>query len=104
MNFADNYARLFVVMSVLGLEAANTYFAKAEIIGGILPNLIAFGLFLVAIGYFLFTAPYLVKAKRMDNWPTFEAANRSVGTVGLLLFAGTTAYLVWQFKSFFGKQ
>ena len=55
MNFAENYARLFVVMSVLSLEAANTYFAKAEIFGGIFPNLIAFGLFLGAIGYFLFT-------------------------------------------------
>ena len=30
-------------------------FAKAEIIGGILPNLIAFGLFLGAIGYFALT-------------------------------------------------
>ena len=64
MNFADNYARLFVVMTVLGLEAANTYFAKAEIIGGILPNLIAFGLFLLAIGYFLFTGPLFGKAKK----------------------------------------
>ena len=91
-------------MSVLGLEAANTYFAKAEIIGGILPNLIAFGLFLVAIGYFLFTGSLFGKGIRMDNWPTVEAANRAVGTVGLLLFAGTTAYLVWQFKRFFGKQ
>jgi len=40
----------------------------------------------------------------MDNWPTVEAANRAVGTVGLLLFAGTTAYLVWQFKRFFRKK
>ena len=64
MNFADNYARLFVVMSVLGLEAANNYFAKAEIVGGLLPNLIAFGLFLVAIGYFLFTGPLLGKGKK----------------------------------------
>ena len=64
MNFADNYARLFVVMSVLGLEAANTYFAKAEIIGGILPNLIAFGLFLGAIGYFLVTGPLFGKSKK----------------------------------------
>ncbi len=30
-------------------------FAKAEIIGGILPNLIAFGLFLGVIGYFALT-------------------------------------------------
>ena len=30
-------------------------FAKAQIIGGIVPNLIAFGLFLGAIGYFALT-------------------------------------------------
>ena len=30
-------------------------FAKAQIIGGIVPNLIAFGLFLAAIGYFALT-------------------------------------------------
>lgn len=29
--------------------------AKAQIIGGIVPNLIAFSLFLVAIGYFALT-------------------------------------------------
>ena len=64
-NFSDNYARLFVMMSILlGLEAANTYFAKAEIIGGILPNLIAFGLFLGAIGYFVFTGPLFGKNKK----------------------------------------
>ncbi len=55
MNFADNYARLFVVITILGLEIANHYFAKAEIIGGIIANLIAFGLFLGAIGYFALT-------------------------------------------------
>ena len=64
MIFADNYARLSVVMSVLGLEAANTYFAKAEIIGGIVPNLIAFGLFLVGIGCFLFTGTLFGKGKK----------------------------------------
>lgn len=64
MNFADNYARLFVVMTVLGLEAANTYFAKAEIVGGVLPNLIAFGLFLGAIGYFFFTVTLFSKGKK----------------------------------------
>ncbi len=31
------------------------FFAKAEIIGGIVPNLIAFGLFIGAIGYFALT-------------------------------------------------
>ncbi len=61
MNFADNYARLFVVMTIMALEAAKTYFAQAEIVGGIVPNLIVFGLFLVAIGYFLFTGPLFGK-------------------------------------------
>tara|TARA_B100000700_G_C14361694_1_gene541831 strand:- start:338 stop:538 length:201 start_codon:yes stop_codon:yes gene_type:complete len=64
MNFADNYARLFVVMTVLGLEAANTYFAKAEIFGGIITNLIAFGLFFLAIGCFLFTSSLFGKGKK----------------------------------------
>ena len=31
------------------------FFAKAQIIGGIVPNLIAFALFLGAIGYFALT-------------------------------------------------
>ena len=66
MNFADNYARLFVVMSVLALETANIHFAKAEIVGGILLNLIAFSLFLIAIGYFLFTGPLFGKGKRNE--------------------------------------
>ena len=45
MNFADNWARVFVVITFLT-------FGEAQIIGGIVPNLIAFGLFLGAIGYF----------------------------------------------------
>ena len=45
MDFADNWARLFVVIIFLG-------FGEAQIIGGIVPNLIAFGLFVAAIGYF----------------------------------------------------
>ena len=64
MNFADNWARLFVVITVLGLEAVNSYFVKAEIVGGILPNLIAFGLFLGAIGYFLFTGSLFGKGEK----------------------------------------
>ncbi len=48
MNFADNWARLFVVIIFLG-------FGEAHIIGGIVPNLIAFGLFVGAIGYFALT-------------------------------------------------
>ena len=64
MNFADNWARVFVVMKSLFLEAANTYFAKAAIVGGIIPNLIAFGLFLGSIGYFLFTGPLFGKGQK----------------------------------------
>jgi len=48
MNFADNWARTFVVITFLTL-------GEAQIIGGIFTNLIAFGLFLAAIGYFAFT-------------------------------------------------
>ena len=64
MNFADNWARVFVVMTFIVLEAANTYLAKAAIVGGIIPNLIAFGLFLGAIGYFLFTGPLFGKGQK----------------------------------------
>ena len=48
MNFADNWARVFVVITFLT-------FGEAQIIGGIVPNLIAFGLFLGSIGYFAST-------------------------------------------------
>ena len=48
MNFADNWAKVFVVITILT-------FGEAQIIGGIVPNLIAFGLFLGAIGYFALT-------------------------------------------------
>jgi len=48
MNFADNWARVFVVIKILP-------FGEAQIIGGIVPNMIAFGLFLGAIGYFALT-------------------------------------------------
>jgi len=48
MNFADNWARVFVVVTFLSL-------GEAQIIGGGLPNLIAFGLFVGAIGYFSLT-------------------------------------------------
>ena len=61
MSFADNYARLFVVTTTLGVEVANASLAKAEIVDGILPNLIAFGLFLGAIGFFLFIGPLFGK-------------------------------------------
>ena len=48
MSFADNWARVSVVITFLT-------FGEAQIIGGIVPNLIAFGLFLGAIGYFAST-------------------------------------------------
>jgi len=64
MDFADNWARVFVVMTFLVLEAANTSLAKAAIVGGIIPNLIAFGLFLGAIGCFLFTGPLFGKGQQ----------------------------------------
>ena len=40
----------------------------------------------------------------MGEMPTVEAANRAVGTIGFFLFIGTSAYLVWQFKRFFGNK
>ena len=48
MIFADNWARVFVVITFLT-------FGEAQIIGGMITNLIAFGLFLGAIGYFAST-------------------------------------------------
>ena len=48
MNFADNWARVFVVITFLN-------FGEAQIIAGIVQNLIAFCLFLKAIGYFAST-------------------------------------------------
>ena len=42
--------------------------AKAQIIGGIVPNLIAFGLFLGAIGYFALTG----KMAEMFGWKTMK--------------------------------
>ncbi len=57
MSFADNWARIFVVITFLT-------FGEALIIGGIVPNLIAFGLFLGAIGYFASTG----KMAEMFGW------------------------------------
>ena len=48
MNLTDKWVRAFVVITFLG-------FGEAQIIGGIVPNLIAFGLFIGAIGYFALT-------------------------------------------------
>ena len=57
MYFADNWARFFVVITFLT-------FGEAQVIGGIVHNLIAFGLFLGAIGYFALTG----KMAEMFRW------------------------------------
>ncbi len=57
MSFADNWARIFVLITFLT-------FGEAQIIGGIVPNLFAFGLFLGAIGYFASTG----KMAEMFGW------------------------------------
>ena len=48
MSFADNFVRVFVVITFLT-------FGKARIIGEIVPNLIAFALLILTIGYFALT-------------------------------------------------
>ncbi len=48
MIFADNWARVSIVITFLG-------FWEAQIIGGSVPNLIACGLFVGAVGYFALT-------------------------------------------------
>ena len=57
MNFADNWVRVFVVITFLT-------FGETQINGGIVPNLTAFGLFLGAIGYFALTG----KMAGMFGW------------------------------------
>ena len=57
MNFADNWARVFVVITFLT-------FGEAQIIGGIVTNLIAFGLFLGAI----WKIPSSGKMAEMFGW------------------------------------
>ena len=57
MNFADNWARVLVVFTFLT-------FGETQVIGGLVPNLIAFGLFLGAIGYFALTG----KMAEMFRW------------------------------------
>jgi len=57
MNLADNWARTFVAITFLT-------FGEAQIIGGIVPNMIAFGLFLGAIGYFALKG----KMAEMFDW------------------------------------
>ena len=48
MNFADNWARIFVVITFLG-------FGEVQLVGEIVPNLLALGLFIGAISYFALT-------------------------------------------------
>ncbi len=57
MSFADNWARVFAVITFLTLGEAQT-------IGVIVPYLIAFGLFLGAIGYFAQTG----KTAEIFSW------------------------------------
>ena len=64
MNFAENWARVFVVITFLT-------FGEAQIIGGIIPNLIAFGLFLGAIGYFAATG----KMAEIFGWKNKKRIN-----------------------------
>tara|TARA_B100000214_G_scaffold337585_1_gene282226 strand:- start:107 stop:352 length:246 start_codon:yes stop_codon:yes gene_type:complete len=60
MNFADSWARVFVVITFLT-------FGEAHIIGGIVPNLITFTLFLGAIGYFASTGKMAELFGRKDK-------------------------------------
>jgi len=57
MSFADNWARVFVLITFLT-------FGEALDIGDIFQNLIALSLFLGAIGYFALT----VKMAEMFGW------------------------------------
>jgi len=57
MNFADNWAKVSVVITFLT-------FGEAQIIGGIILNLIVFVLFIGAIGYFVSTG----KMAEMFGW------------------------------------
>ena len=57
MSFAGNWTRVFIVITFLT-------FGEALIIDGMIPNLIAFGLFLGAIGYFASTE----KMAEMFGW------------------------------------
>ena len=57
MNLTDNLTRVFVVITLQS-------FGEAQIIGCIVSNLIAFGLFLGAIGYFASTG----KMAEMFGW------------------------------------
>ena len=70
MNFADNWARVFIVITFLS-------FGEAQIIGGIVPNLIAFTLFLGAIGYFASTG----RMAEMFGWKNKNNRYKNYGGV-----------------------
>ena len=57
MTLADNLARVLIVIIFLG-------FGEAQIVGGIVPKLIALLLFIAAIGYFALTG----KMAKMFGW------------------------------------
>ena len=57
MNFIDNWARVFVMITFL-------MFGEAQIIGGIVPNLVAFAIFLLAIVYFVFMSSFFGKGTK----------------------------------------
>ena len=61
MDFGDNLARVFVT-------SISLTFGQTQIIGGIVPNLIAFGLFIGLIGYFAFTGK-MVEVFRLTKRP-----------------------------------
>ena len=63
-------------------------FAKAQIIGGIVPNLIAFGLFLGAIGYFSLTgrmAEMFGWKTRINKYRSYDWTWCKIPTMGLAL-------------------
>ncbi len=65
LNYADNWARLFVVITYIGFVSTDYL--------GIVPNLIFFELFVVAIGYFALTGKMaeMFGPKKSKDKPTF---------------------------------
>ena len=85
MNFADNWARVFVVFTFLTFE-------DAHIIGGIVPNLIAFTLFLGAIGYLAATGKMAVMfgwKSRINRYGSYGWSLKKI--VGICGVSPTTA-------------
>ena len=71
MNFVDNWSRFFVVVASLA-------FADAQIIGGIVPNLIAFCFFVGIIGHFACTGKMLqmLRSKKPFEWISDASQNK----------------------------